>query len=418
MARNRSTLTQPAGSTAASPVARQSSEQVQRVLEQATYFVVFSVPDPQSLSKPTLLLPFVSPQAFPTIYEIAITEAPRRLQITVPPPTPESGLRTVKRISQRQVADQTLSMSVAPNNFQSGPGRLPPPTLLLPFLSQRFWMYNGHFAFRDGLGTGFRAIAGGRFFPAGSQEVWIGGAAEIVQGLGQLQGFVGNLAICGLTAPPADFWNAFLFRFVDPTGELTAPALPPVVSQEPDPDTSDSALIPLAADLEPGSPVTIEPVPGNGNLQRIGLTERLRLVDTNFDVGPGLLKAHKVLGPVVGTRRTTLVFDPTSTTDTIPMFSTGSEFTFYADGDKQIGTLQVDLAEARCFPTSSQQLQQPFFRFVGFGPLGAGSGQFTGAEGMLVVNGALSLSPPALSSMYLLRIRDQLHQFQRQLESD
>jgi len=391
------------------PGTSQSREEVQQILEQATYFIIFSVPDPQSLSQGIPMIPFIPA----SVYKINIVEAPRRLQVSVHPPTAECGIRTSKRISQRQIANQTLEMEVTPNNYQSGPGRTSPPTLLLPFLSQRFWMFNGHFDFLDGLGTGFRAIAGGRFFPASSLSLWIGGIAEIIEGLGQLSGFIGNLAIDGLTTPPSTFANAFLFRFVDLTGKLQADALPPVKPELPDPDYSDSALIPLMAELHPDYPIQVEPVP-NQTKKRIRLVERLRLADTDFDVGPGCLKSKTVLGPVVGERQTTLVFDPDDPNETIPLFSTDSEFRFFADDGKSIGALKADLFEGRAFRTSLPELAQPFFRIVGFGPYGQGTGQFKSLDGMLVMNGALSLTPGALSSMYLLRISDPLGRFRSQ----
>jgi hypothetical protein len=93
------------------------------------------------------------------------------------------------------------------------------------------------------------------------------------------------------------------------------------------------------------------------------------------------------------------------------MFSTDSAFSFFADGDKPIGTLRADLFEARAFRTSSPALQQPYFRFAGFGPCGEGTGQFKEVKAQLTVNGALSLTPGVVSSMYMLRILDPLGRF-------
>jgi hypothetical protein len=385
-----------------------SQQETQRILEKASYFVIFSVPDPQSLSVGTPLIPFI-PQ---TVYRIDITEAPRLFQVRTEAVTARCGIRATKSISRRQIANQRLEMEVTPNNYQSGPGRTPPPTLLLPFLSQRFWMLNGNFDFLDGLGTGFRAIAGGRFFPAGGTSLWIGGVAEITEGLGQLAGFQGNLAIDGQTTPPAEFANAFLFRFIDLEGKLSADSLPPVEPEAPDPDYSESAMIPLLADLKPSTSIEVETIAGSSK-KRVRMVERLRLVDTNFDVRPGFLKSHNVVKAEVGERHTTLVFDPDDENDTIPVYSTASEFRFVAEG-KSIGRLEANLFEGRAFRTTLPGLAQPFFRIVGFGPYGEGTGQFQSLDGMMVMNGALSLEPGAFSSMYLLRIRDPQRRFQSQ----
>jgi hypothetical protein len=398
------------------PTTDQTSEEVFDVISKATYFVVFTIPDPQSLSTPTALIPAA---AALTTYEISIVEAPRRFKLDIVPPTPECGFRSSKVISTRQVANQELQLQVTPNNYESGPGRTPPPTLLFPFVSQRFWMFNGHFDFLDGLGTGFRAIAGGRFFPITpiqalpTGSVYVSGVANILEGLGQLTGFTGNLAIGGITVPPAEFSNHFIFRFVDPEGKLKAESLPPIENPEPESvDFTDSAFIPVIADLHPEHKMTVTPIT-NSSKKQIDFVERLRLVDTNFDVGPGLLKSHNVIGPEVGIRRTTLVFDPDDPNDTIPVYSVNSEFTFFAEG-KTIGTLKADLFEARAFRTTSPELKQPYFRLVGFGPFIEGTGQFKDTEGLLTTNGAISVTPSAISSMYVLRILDPEHRFQAQ----
>lgn len=383
----------------------QGPQQVQKVLEQASYMVIFSVPDPQSLSTPTPLIPGFSLLA----YQIELVEAPRRLEIRTDPPDGLCGFRNRRSIGG-QIADQTLLLQVAPNYFQCGAGRTPPPTLLNPLLSQRFWMSNGSFVFRDGEGSGFSAQAAGRLFPAGSLNLWVGGVGEILQGFGQLQGFIGNLVIAGFTKPPDQFENAFFFRFPDPSGALSAPALPPVKAEEPDPDGSDSALITLIADPLPGAAPEITPTPDGR--QAFRMVERLRLADTNIAVGPGLLKSHTTVGPVVGERVSTLVFDPSDPLDTIAGFSTESEFRFCVGG-RPFGTLRADLQEARLFRTASPELARPYFRLGGFGLLGEGTGQFVDLKGMVGVNGALSLDPWASSSLYLIRVLDPQGIFRR-----
>ncbi len=397
------------GARTSARAALQSPEEVLRVLKRAAYFVVFSVPDPQSLSKGVPLVPFLPA----SVYKIEITEAPRRLKLTVNPPSTQCGLLTAKEVSQRQVAKQHLVMEVSPDDFQGGPGRTPPPTLLVPFLSQRFTMFDGNFEFLDGRGSGFHAIASGRFFPArvaGKLQLRLGGAVEIVEGFGALQGVIGNLAINGETTPPSQFANSFIFRFVDPDGQLTAKGpLPALAPMQPDPDPQ-TAFVVVMAELDPDRPPVITAA-GGGRRKRVQLTQRLRLADTDFQVGPGILRSRTVEGEVIGRQVTTLVFDPTDPQDVIPLYSAHSQFTFFAGGGETVGTLQADLFEGRAFRTTLPQLARPFFRIVGFGPFGEGTGQFAGAVGMVSVNGALSLEPPAMTAMYLLRISDPLSRF-------
>lgn len=381
---------------------QQERHEVLDVISKASYFSVFTVPDPQSLSEGVPLIPAV-PQS---VYEIAITEAPRRFSSCVGQPTAECGFQTGRVVGRRQIAKQSLRLQVAPNNFESGPGRTPPPTVLIPFLSQRFWMFNGEFDFLDGLGTGFRAIAGGRFFPVPQAfgSVFVAGVAEILEGLGQLDGVVGNLAINGVTTPPARFANQFTFRFVDPQGRLSADRLPPVEPEAGDPDYTQSSFITLLAEVHPDLEVETSLI-ANSAKQRVRFVEQLRAVDTNFDVGPRLLKSHIAIGGVVGQRNTTFVFDPQDPNDTIPVYTENSEFRFFAGGTP-IGRLKADLFEARAFRTWSPDLQHPYFRVAGFGPLKEGTGQFAGVRGLMTLNGAISLSPLTVSSMYTIRILD------------
>jgi len=390
---------------------QQDAAEVLRVLKQAAYFVVFSVPDPQSLSQGVPLVPLLPA----SIYKIEITEAPRRLRLNVRPPSPDCGLLTSKEVSQRQVAQQHLVMAVCPNDFQGGPGRTPPPTVLVPFLSQRFIMTDGNFQFLDGRGSGFHAMASGRFFPAqvaGKTQLRIGGAVEILEGFGALEGVIGNLVINGETTPPSEFANSFIFRFVDPQGQLTAKGpLPPVVPMEPDPDPL-TAFVPVMAELDPDHPPTVTAA-SDGRQKRIHMVQRLRLVDTNFQVAPGVLSSYLVEGEVIGRQETTLVFDPDDPQDVIPLYSARSQLTFFTARRETIGTLQADLYEGRAFRTVLPQLARPFFRIAGFGPFTAGTGQFVDAVGMVAANGALSLEPPALTAMYLLRISDPLGRFKR-----
>ena len=387
----------------------QSSEEVYEILNKASYIVIFSVPEPGNPPIGHPLIPFISQ----IIHSITVIEAPRRFQLSVTPPTAECGFRTRKTISQEQVAKMHFTLDVIPNNWEPGIGRIPPPTILIPYLSQRAYMFNGHFDFLDGLGSGFRAMAAARFFPArvnGKLQVRFGGAIDILEGFGQLQGVIGNFAINGYTTPPADFAMNFIVRLVDLPGKFRSESpLPPIDPPLPDPDP-ETAFIPLKAEPHPDYPVVVEPSANGKKL--IHIVERLRVANTSFDVAPGLIKSRIGEGPVVGEHRTTLVFDPDYAQQVIPVYSVDSLFTFFAEGRRPIGTLRANLFEGRAFKTSLPELEQHFFRVVGFGPFIEGTGQFKGAIGMVSTNGALSLTPGALSAMYMLRVSDPEGRFQ------
>ena len=387
---------------------QQSREEVFDVIKRASYFSIFSVPDPEQLSQGVPLLPFIPA----SIYQISIIESPRRHYIEVPPPTAECGFRVRMIGSEQRIAKQKLSLAMMPNNYEPQFGTVPPPTLLLPFLSQRFYMYNGEFDFLDPEGSGFRAHAAGRFFPAtsaGNVYLRIGSIVEIITYLGRLKGLLGNLVVNGYTTPPQIFANNFIIRFVDPEGRLISDGpIEPITHPTANPEPTAS-FIPVMSELHPDYPLVIEPAP-DGRKKRIHMVERLRLVHNSFDVYP-TLRTRTVAGDVVGEHRTTLVFDPDDTNEVVPLYSVDSVFRFFDKRGSPVGSVKANLFEGRAFPTVLPQLRKPFFRVTGFGPLIAGTGQFKDAVGMVSVNGALNLTPGAVSSMYMLRMADPLGRF-------
>jgi hypothetical protein len=195
-----------------------------------------------------------------------------------------------------------------------------------------------------------------------------------------------------------------------PGGNITSDEpIPPI--EDPLPDSEpDISFLPFITRLQPGSPFTVEPA-GDGRKLKVTMVEEMRLVDTNFDVVPRL-RSRTVPGPIVGEHRMTLIFDPDFPKEVIPLYSSNSEFRFFTAAERlPIGTLRADLFEGRAFRTALPQLARPFFRITGFGPFTGGTGQFKDLVGMVSLNGALSLAPGAVSSMYMLRIADPAGRF-------
>jgi hypothetical protein len=388
---------------------RQSSEEVLEVLGKAAYFSIFSVPDLEQRSHGVPLIPFGN-----LLYKISIVGSSCRHQVTASPPSPSHGFRSRTIGSEQRIARQKLTLEVMPNSFEPHLGRRPPPTLLLPFLSQRFCTSEGELDFLDAEGSAVRAFAAGRFFPgsaAGSTYLRIGGVMEILECLGRLRGLIGNVVVNGYTTPPDVFANNYIIRLIDTEGRLSTTApIAPVERPTADPEPN-SAFIPLMAELEPGHPLLVEPS-GDSNKKRIRMVERLHLVDNAFDVRP-TLHSRTVPGPAVGLRRSTLVFDPDDPSDVIPLYSTDSELMFFAEGDrrKRIGSVRADLFEGRAFRTTLPQLARPFFRVTGYGPFITGTGQFEKTLGLVSINGALSLDPPAFTAMCMLRMADPVGRF-------
>src|SRR5262245_11249776 len=117
---------------------------VNRLVQQGAYFSLFSLPSPSSQSTG---VPLAAGLPLPIAFEVH--EGLHRFEVKESLPTAECGLRIEQAKGSNQVAKVNMQMTPMPNNYQPGPNRVPPPTILLPFLSQRFTPLNGSFNFLD-----------------------------------------------------------------------------------------------------------------------------------------------------------------------------------------------------------------------------------------------------------------------------
>lgn len=389
----------------------QSSEEVFEILSKAAYLTCYSGFDVLHPSNEYPLVPF-----FPEIgYQRELFQVGRRIQMTIEPPTPEGGFQIRNMVDRQPITLNYLILKIVPNyfepNFDTQSGLNPAPTVLLPFLKLKSMLIDEKFDLLDGKGSKLHLDGVSRTYPA-TGGIFIAGVGDITESYGQVAGAVGHIGVSGYSKLPPNFSLILVFRLADPTGKLISPSpLPPI---DPAHRLKDlypfSLLFPLMAELHPDYPVVIEPAP-DGKKKQVHLVERVRLCNLSTDVSPGLIASHNAIGQVVGERRTTLVFDPDDPNTVIPLFTKNSMFRFFAEGNKTIGTLKVELSETRAIRTSSPDLEQPYFRIGGYGNFAEGTGQFKEVEGVLTATGALSLNPGALSSLYILRINDRLHRF-------
>src|SRR5207248_7737186 len=113
--------------------------------------------------------------------------------LTAEPPAVEGGWCTRKCVGEA-VATVGIRWMVMPDDFEAGPGKVPPPTDLDAARSQRFCMLDGRMQFKDADHSGFRAFGTGRTFPvlvAGRPQLRLGAVIDILEGLGRLQGLPG-----------------------------------------------------------------------------------------------------------------------------------------------------------------------------------------------------------------------------------
>jgi hypothetical protein len=389
----------------------QSSSEALDVISKAAYLTCYSGFDVLNPSNEFPLLPYL-----PEIgYQRELFQVGRRIQMTVTPPTIEAGFQVRNTVSREVITLNYLILKIVPNyfepNFQTKRGLNPAPTVLLPFLRQKSMLIDEKFDLLDKRGSKLHLDGVSRTYPA-TGGIFIAGVGDITESYGYVQDAIGHIGVSGYSRIPPNFSLILVFRLVDPTGKLIAKSpLPPI---RPDEKLKDiypfSILLTMMGEIHPDREVLIEQLP-DSRKKRIRFVERLRLCDVSTDVRPGIIESYNALGPVVGERKTTLIFDPDDTNDVIPLYSVNSEFKFFAERNKLIGTLKVELSEARAIRTHSPALAEPYFRIGGYGNFLEGTGQFKQVQGVLTSTGALSLSPMALSTLYILRINDHLHRF-------
>ena len=389
----------------------QSSEEVFDIISRAAYLTCYSGFDILHPSNEFPLVPFLPEFG----YQRELFQVGRRIQMTVGRPTVEGGFQIRNMVERHPITLNYLILKIIANyfqpNFDTERGLNPAPTVLLPFLRQKSMLIDEKFDLLDGLGSKLHLDGVSRTYPA-TGGIFIAGVGDITESYGQVRGAVGHIGVSGYSKIPPNFSLILVFRLADPTGKLIADSpLPPIDPADRLKDLYPfSVLFPLMGELHPDYPVVIEPS-RDGRKKQVHLVERVRLCDLSTDVRPGVIESHNAIGPVVGERRTTLVFDPDDQNAVIPLYTRNSEFRFFAERNKLIGTLKVELSEARAFPTTSPDLERPYFRIGGYGPFGEGTGQFKGAEGVLTSTGAMSLTPGALSTLSILRINDRARRF-------
>jgi hypothetical protein len=378
-------------------------------VRQASYISLFSIPDPSSPSTAIPLIPGIQALAA----GFTVNEGLHRFEVSEPEPNAVCGFRVRTSISKEYVARVHLKMIPMPNNFEAAADRVPPPTILLPFLSQRFCALDGRLDFLDGEGSGFSAFGCGRTFPArvsGASQIRLASVLDIGEGFGRLAGFQGIGIVSGEIEPPGGFAFNTLFRLIDPAGKLQAhTAVPPLRSiDDPVPNT---AFMPFLSEPDPDYPLTTR-LSSDGKHIFIQLSEVLRPVRLNFEVGTREgIRTHTTVGPMVGKHRATLILDVSGPNQVIPAYSKNGEFSFFDRENKPIGVLKADFFEARIFPTTLPSLRTPILRIGGIAPTLSGTGQFKNPVGMISLNGAFNLFTGAISSMYMIRLSDPLGVF-------
>jgi len=373
-------------------------EKVAELLKRAAYFPIFNVANPAVPNEPLLLITDVD---F-LLIGVKVNEELHRFEVDV---TQAGGsLKGSKKVGS-PVAKVHIRWTPIPDDFQAAPGRYPQPTLLNPFVSQRFCMLDGALQFKDAAQSGVHAFGTGRTFPArenGQSVLRIGAIIEVLEGLGNFQGLTGAMVINGYLTPPHGLALNLVIRLIDPENKLLLKGPVPPLQPVPDPDPNAVFMF-FTGEGNPASPPKPKLGP-DGRPIATEINELLRLVHIGFDPSGPLSKTEA--GPVVGVMTATMYANPMDPRQVSPIYTTDGLFTFFDKDNKPIGTINASMFEGRAMRTEFPGTVTPPFRIVGFGPIEGGTGYFQGAEGMLTINSIITILPQAASSLYVFRFYD------------
>jgi hypothetical protein len=374
--------------------------EVTRLLKSAAYFPIFNIPNPSTPNDPILLFPWLDL----LMIGVNVNEQLHRFDVRVG--QHGHALKATNEVGD-PVANVQIRWTPMPGDFQAAPGRFPPPTILNPFVSQRFCMLNGQLNFIQPSGTGIRAFGTGRTFPSrenGQLVLRIGAVIEILEGLGDFEGLTGAMVINGFIQPPHNLALNLVARLMDPKGTLRAHSEPPAIATPQDPDPN-AVFMYFLGEPDPSKPVTLNIAP-DGTILGSNVSELLRLVHISFEANASDVRSRTDEGPIVGSVSAKLFFNPMDPRPVQPIQTTDGVFTFWDRHKNPIGTVNANMVEGRAMVTPLDGAPMPVFRLAGFGPLLGGTGEFRNADGMMSLNAAISVFPRTLSNLYIFRFYD------------
>jgi len=413
---NRSTAP---GAGAPSPAASSQPnirpDELQRLVDQAAHFSMFSIPEKNGSNAPIF-----AETGGDVVTGMKISEVLHRFKIEVQPPTSERPLRASKFVGEA-AGRFTHRWLVIPDDFVAAPGQEPPSTALDPSRSQRFVMINSTCKFGAGK-DGFHGFGTGQTFPVtinGRPQLHAVAIGNVMEGFGKFKNHnAGTYVYCGSLSVEQGFTGNILLRIMDHQGTLhTSASLPPLESK-PDPEPEFTYMV-FRGEAVPADPVTPRIGP-NGQLQGLNVEQGLRLLHLDFNAKTyrGLQSSDRV-GQVIGRILAQVNFNPAAPGGTalnpIP-FTTFDEFTFLDRQGKTIGSFTGDSNEGRVFNILVGG--QKGIRFGGTGRVLGGTGPFKGIEGLLTDNSVVVFTPHVSASVYVLRIHDPKGTFRAAINGD
>jgi hypothetical protein len=393
-----------AGPAPAPETTTYSPEVLQRLVDQAAYFNVFSLSD-----KNTRDIAIKGQNGARQIIGFNIHEELHRFTVIVQPPNADSPLQAANIVGESYGTFRHRWL-LAPDDFVSSPDREPPPTALDPSRSQRFIMLDGLCTFGSGDKDGFRGFGAGVTFPItnnGRTQLLAATVGTILEGFGAFKNHdQGTYLHCGSLSPEEGFTGNMLLRVMDSQGTLRSTGSLHTLKAQTFPE-ADITYVLFRGQAVPDDPVRQRFGPDG---QFIGLTvvQGLRLISLNSDAsgntGPrsvtrmgqtvGKITAHVNFNP----------FDPGGTNLNPIPFTTFDELNFFDEQGRDLGGFTADSSEGRVF--NVQVAGQKGIRFGGVGQILRGTGPFQAINGLMTDNSVVIFQPHVSASLYVLRIHD------------
>lgn len=413
---NRSTAGPVAGSgpPALPPEPSIRPEELQRLVDQAAHFNIFSMPDAKGTNTPVL-----ARGSKDVVTGMNISETLHRFRIDVQPPTSAKPLRANNFVGEA-TGRFTHRWMVIPDDYVALPGREPPPTALDPSRSQRFVMLDSVCKFGDGK-DGFHGFGTGQTFPAtvnGRRQLHAVAIGNVMEGFGRFKNHnAGTYVYCGCLTLEQGFMGNILLRIMDSQRTLSMSSGLPSLQPRPNPEPETTYII-FRGQAVPTDAVRPRIAP-DGQLLGLDVEQGLRLLHVDFTNRETHLQSLTRVGQVIGKILAHVNFNPTapggSAIDPIP-FTTFDELTFFDTAGRTIGGLTGDSSEGRVFNILVSG--QKGIRFGGTGRILSGAGPFEGIEGLLTDNSVVVFTPHVSASVYVLRINDPKGRFRAAISGD
>ena len=397
------------GGAAERPAALDASA-VQRLVDQASYFNLFSVP--VSPHRGTAM------HGRGSIVGVNVEEALHRFCVTTQPASATAPLRGSNLLGERLGSFRHRWLMI-PDGFVASPGQAPPPTELTPSRPQRFVMLDSICTFGDGT-DGFRGFGTGRTLPTernGRRELLVTAVGTILDGFGRFKGHQGTYVYCGVLDPDKGFRGNLMLRVMDPQAILHAEEPLSMAERQSGLDAGITYIV-FRGEAIPSDAVSPNIGP-DGNPIGLIVQQGLKLHHLDSAVQGRLgVRASDRVGQTIGRITAYVTFNPASASGTplepVP-FTAYDEFVFFDREGGAIGGFTADSSEGRVFNVTLAG--QPAIRFGGVGGIREGRGAFTGIEGLMTDNSVVVFSPHVSASIYVLRINDPIGRFRSTLEN-